>query len=156
MPLSAIPAFKPAVAPIALGQAGYVLTSNGPNANTPPTFQAAGAGGGIGALVSVSPAAGAYNDYNPGSGWPTGAGRLDIDTSAGQIDLTGLIAGTDAQLIIIANANGSSANMLVLHNQSVASAAANRFRYAGDLTIVPGESVLLCYYGGGVNRWVIV
>lgn len=42
MPVSSPPAFNPAVAPIALGAAGTVLTGNG--VTTAPTFQAAAAG----------------------------------------------------------------------------------------------------------------
>lgn len=107
--------------------------------------------GGFSAFVSP---AGGQNDVNPGSGFPALLGRIDVDTSAGNANWTGLLAGVDGQIVVIRNAAG--ANNLTLNNQNAGSTAANRFAAAGDFTLVPGNAIWVIYYGGSVNRWVIV
>ena len=107
----------------------------------------------VGGFSSFAPAAGATNNANPGSGFPALLGRIDVDTTAGNANWTGLLAGVDGQIVIIRN---TGANNLVLNNQNASSTAANRFSAAADFTLVPGDAVWVVYYGGSVNRWVIV
>jgi hypothetical protein len=117
--------------------------------------KAAGGGGGggtLGAYVTATVAAGATNNFAP-AGFSTSTGRLDIDPNAGASNITGLTAGADGQEVLIANID--AANNLTLNNQNVGSTAANRFRMATDLVLVPGAAVLAVYYAGTVNRWVI-
>lgn len=93
------------------------------------------------------------DNRNPGSGWPGLYGRLDVDTTAGAISWTGLLAGFDGQRVSIRN-TGAAAN-LTLVNQSASSVAANRFAATADTVVTPGLAVEAIYYGGSVQRWVI-
>lgn len=104
-----------------------------------------------GTYLTGAPAAGSTNDYNP-SGFGSTVNRLDIDTTAGDATLTGLIAGIDNQILIISNIG---ANLLTLSNQDAGSAAANRFRASDSFTLVSGGSIWVTYYAGTVTRWVI-
>lgn len=148
MPLSPLPAFKGGFSNIPLGSAGEVLTSNG--ANAAPSFQAGG--GTLGIYVSVALAAGANNNLNPGGGWPAGFGRLDLNTAAGVANVTGLLAGSDGQMILVRNIG---VNNVTLNNQNAGSLAANQFVYVNDLVLPQFASALLVYYGGAINMWVI-
>jgi hypothetical protein len=114
-----------------------------------------GGGGGGTKLASVTVAAGATNNLNPGGTWPTGYSRLDVDPSAGAANLTGLLAGTDAQQIVIRNPDAT--NTLTLNNANAGSTAANQFlaRAGFDVAIPPGSSVIATYYGGSIDKWVI-
>lgn len=107
----------------------------------------------LAAYAAFASPAGANNDVVPGAGWPTGIGRLDVTLAAGVANWTGMVAGTDGQMVLLANAD--AANTLTLNNQNVGSAAANRFRGPGDLALPPGDTVLAVYYAGSVNRWVL-
>lgn len=153
MPIGLPPPWIPfAGGPPKLGAAGTVLTSNGTNAQ--PTFQAAGGGGsGIGALISAAIAAGQTNNAAP-VGFGASTGRVVFTLAGGDANWTGLLAGTDAQLLILTNLD--AVNTLTLNAQNAASTAANRFLASGDYLIPSGNSLLLCYYAGSVNRWVIV
>lgn len=162
MPVSGPYAFKPAVAPIALGAAGTVLTSNGASAATPPTFQPAGSGGSpnAGAAIAATLAAGATNNLNPGAGWPASFGRLLLNSSAGAANITGLVAGTDGQTIEICN-NLTGATNVTLNSQNAGSTAANQFVYVGDFALPSGASIRATYYAsstgvnGGAGGWVL-
>ena len=157
MPVTTPPTFKPAFFAIPLGAAGTVLTSNGEDAA--PTFQAGGGGGG-GTLATVVLAAGESDNLNPGSGWPTDYGRLDLNAAAGAANLTGLLAGTDGQQILIRNLP-SSGNIVTLNNQNAGSTAANRFQGLNlaspnaDVILMPGSAILLMYYGT-LAYWVMI
>ena len=152
MPVTTPPTFKPPFFEIELGAEGTVLTSNGEDAA--PTFQAGGGGGGgtLGTYVAVVLDAGANNNVNPAAGWPNGYGRVDFDTSAGVANVTGLLAGSDGQMILARNIG---VNNLTLNNQNAGSLAANQFIYVNDLVLPQYASALLVYYGGSINAWVI-
>lgn len=158
MPLTAPPTFKPPFYAIPLGAAGTVLTSNGDDAA--PTFQAGGGGGG-GSLATVVLAAGENDNLNPGSLWPSGFGRLDLNAAAGIANLTGLLAGTDGQSVLVRNLPGSG-NNVTLNNENAGSLSANRFQGFNlaspnaDVILIPGASMFLMYYGGALNYWVMV
>lgn len=119
-----------------------------------PYVATGGGSGAIGTLVAFSSAAGAANNVNPGGGFPTSIGRVDVDTTAGDGNWTGMLAGTDGQIVIIRNAAGT--NNLTLNSQNAGSTAANRFAAASDFTLPAGAAIWAIYYAGSVNRWVIV
>ncbi len=103
-----------------------------------------------GTILTPAPAAGAHNDFNPGGAWPsTSIGRLNFDTSAGDTELTGLAAVSDADGILITNLGP---NNLQLDNQNAGSAAANRFFASGDILLFPGQGVIAVYTN---SRWFI-
>jgi hypothetical protein len=145
------PTWNPPFAPInRLLTLGWVLTltANGPQ------FQPAsgGGGGGVGTLLApVTPPSGIFNNYNP-AGFGIGVGRLDIDTTLGNIELTGLAAGADAQLLIVTN---TGPNVLLLDPLNGASIAANQFRILGQMALVQNDAMLLCYSGGSVAKWTM-
>ncbi len=124
-------------------------------------YVASGGGGtpgagvtGVGGYSSYVSPAGAQNNVNPGSGFPLLLGRIDVDTSAGDANWTGLLAGVDGQIVLIRNAAG--ANNLTLNSQNASSTAANRFAGSGDFVLPAGGAIWVIYYAGSVNRWVIV
>lgn len=134
MPVSTPPAFKPAVAPIPLSTAGFVLTSNGPTSQ--PTFQAAGGGGAaaLGArLAYASPAGGAVAAAPAGFSGSTG--RLIVTLPSGSATWVSLTGETDGQLLVVINNDG--ANTLTL--------PAAHFPGVGDLVLNPGNRALLYY-----------
>lgn len=149
MPLSGTPAFKPAQAPIQLGAAGTVLTSNGPT--SAPTFQAAG-GSGFGSFLAFASPAGASNDVTP-AGFDSTIGLLNV-TLVGDANWTGLVAGADKQPLVIRN-DPANANTLTLNNANAASAAANQFSARGDFILLPGTAILLVYYTTPA-KWILV
>jgi len=151
VPLTGPPTFNPAKFLIPLGAAGTVLTGNGVTAA--PTFQLPGAAGivELGPYLSVASVSGVTNNFNPGGAWPT-IGRLHIDTTAGNTELTGLIAGTDGQMVLIRN---TGANNLQLDNANAGSAAANQFQAIGDFVMIQNGRVFAVYYAGVINKWSI-
>jgi hypothetical protein len=137
------------------GGAGTVTSVSVPNdfvVATPTTTPAISHG----ALQVYASPAGAQNNVDPTSGgaWPVGFDRVDVTLAAGNANWTGLKAGGDGQVVIITNTD--AANNLVLNNQNNGSTAANRFRSAADITLLPGTAILVKYYAGAVNRWVVV
>jgi len=153
MPVSVPPTFSPAFYGIPLGAAGTVLTSTG--TTTRPHFAAGGGGGGgIGSYIDVTLASGETDNWAP-AGFSSSVGRIDFTLPGGPANVTGLEAGSDAQLVILSNQDPVS--NLTLNILNASSLAANQF-YGSDLTfiIVPGDSAWLCYYAGTVNQWRIV
>lgn len=111
-----------------------------------------GGGGSAGRYVSSALAAGATNDFNPGSGWPTGVGRLDL-VPAGDATLNSLVKAADGQEIIVRNNSAFTVTIPV----GGGGTAANEFTGGGGGTILPPLTAqLICYYAGSINRWVIV
>lgn len=159
MPISTPAAFKPGCAPIQLGAAGTVLTSNGLTSATPPTFQAAGAAppviglfsGGT-KLVYVA-AAGATNNVNFGGAWPSATiGRVDVNTTAGVCNFTGIVAAVvDGQGLMIRNVG---ANNVTLNSLNAGSSAANQIAFVGDL-VLPQNDTAILVYDLALAVWVI-
>lgn len=143
------PTFTPSVPPIPLGSAGQVLTM----VSGRPAFAAASGGAGRGGsyLAYASPA-GASNNVNP-AGFANTVGLLDVTLAAGDANWTGLAAGADKQLLVIANAD--TVHTLTLNGLNGGSLAANQFRAGGDPTLPPLSAVLLCYYATPA-QWVVV
>lgn len=105
-----------------------------------------------GIQISYATPAGASNDTVP-TGFTSSVNRLDVDTSAGAANWTGLTAGVDNQMVYI---RVTGANNLTLNNQNTGSLAANRFAGVDDFPLLPGAGLMVCYYAGTVNRWVMM
>lgn len=139
----AAPQFEPVQPPLFDGAVGDVLTiTSGGRAWAP----ASGGGvkqGYLGSYLSAAPAGGTYTNYNP-AGFGPAVGRLDIDTTAGNVTIASLVAGTDGQLLNIRNIG---ANTLTL--------ASPGFQFPGSFTVPQYDAVLVCYYGGSINKWCL-
>lgn len=107
-----------------------------------------------GSLITYASAAGVSNDVNPGSGWPSaGIGRLNVDTSAGNAEWTGLAAPPiDGYGVLIKNVG---ANQLQIDNANAGSLAANRFDMSGNLILTQNQQVIAIYTSGSVNLWYV-
>lgn len=89
------------------------------------------------------------NDYAPTGINAVAVLRLATDASreiTGIVNAGGHIAGRILTIINIGS------NNIVLKNQSVSSAAANRFLLGSDLTLTPEQSITL-YYDDTTDRW---
>lgn len=102
--------------------------------------------------LSTASGAGATNDTAP-VGFDSTIDRLDVDTTSGAANWTGLIAGADNQPVYV---RVTGANALTLNNQNAGSAAANRFSGVDDRIILLNTVIALRYYAGSVNRWVMM
>lgn len=133
----------------------------------PTSSSSSGGGGGGGSsttggiLATAVLSAGANNNLDPIAAWPAGFGRLDLNAAAGAANVTGLKAGIDGQQIVIRNLP-SSGNNVTLNNQNAGSLAANQFQGLSlaspnaDMILVPGSAILLMYYAGSLNYWVML
>lgn len=111
-----------------------------------------GSGGGLyNQSVNYAPGA-SVNDAAP-SGWAATKNRILVTPNAGGSTLTGLDATgfSDGWSVLISNV--SATDDLQLSVASASSAAANRFKGAGDLVLTPGGAVLVAIEGTG---WRIV
>lgn len=114
-----------------------------------PRFAAAGGGGGgVGSYVLSGVTTGVYNDF----ALAAGVGRLDLDTTTGNIELTGISAtnAVDGQLLIVTNIG---VNSVLLDSLNAGSLAANRMRLIAQIILPQYAPQLLCYYAGSVNKW---
>jgi hypothetical protein len=110
------------------------------------------------ALTSITPSAlplGETHDYDP-SDATSGVSFVDVDrirqaTDAGGSTITGIVATSDGDLIIVDNFGPL---MLGIAHESLSSVAANRFTCPGafGLTIAVGGSVWFVY-DGPTSRW---
>lgn len=147
--------FVPPVAAVPLGAAGTVLTSNG--VNVKPTFEAvSGGGGSLPGRIAFNVASGITNNLNPGGTWPTSIARLLANPTAGNAELTGLIAGTDGQLVLLWNAAAIGGNTIQLDNLAAGSTAANRFTLSDASMILPPQSGAWLVYDGTLSLWLTV
>lgn len=101
--------------------------------------------------VDLAPPAGASNNVDPGPGSIGTINRLRVNTAAGAASFTGIVAGTDGQLLWILN---TGANDLTLVDNSGGSAAGNRFRGVGVDIIIPSGGSALIYYDSTVAAWI--
>lgn len=94
------------------------------------------------AYQSVSIAAGQVDDWEP-AGVDTSTGFLDVNPSAGNTDLTGILSTLlrNGQTLTITNVHAS--NLLVLKALHTGSASGNRMRAAYDLTLGQYMSVTI-------------
>lgn len=75
---------------------------------------------------------------------------LDIDTTLGNVDVTGIVAQRNGQKVYVSN---TGANLLQFLANNAGSAAANRFRAATDLAVVTNQTLTLQWFSG-LNRWL--
>jgi hypothetical protein len=113
--------------------------------------------GGSGAIigtgrVQVALAAGATNNLNPGSGFPTAISRLILTSAAGAANVTGLLAGSDGQFLMIQN---DGPNNVTLNSENAGSVATNQFSGAADLILVADNSTL-AVYDATEGFWILV
>lgn len=92
------------------------------------------------------------DNYNPGGGFLVGVGRLDIDASTVDSTITGMVAGSDGQQVIIRNIGSKN---VILPLESPSSAVACRFYSEGDFVLPPGGSCRAMYYALPNPRWTI-
>lgn len=135
------------------GSQGPTGPTGAPGQSGGPTGPTGPGGGGFQGYLAILVPAGGTNNLSPGFGFPTGISRLDINPSTGNANITGLVAGSDAQTLIIRN-SGTTYNLTLNHNNP-ASSAANQFGSSSDITLLPGGSLLLCYYTQSVNLWIV-
>jgi hypothetical protein len=97
--------------------------------------------------ATIAPAAGVLNNLAlPGAS----DFALDIDTTAGNIDLTGIVAQRNGQKLFVSN---TGANLLQFLALNAGSAVANRFRAATDLAVVQNQTLTLEWFSG-LNKWL--
>lgn len=104
--------------------------------------------------VTASPTAisSSQNDYAPGV-----ADVLYL-TSSSNVNLTGLVAGTDGFAVLLMNVNAAGGNRITLKHESSSSTAANRFRSAsgGDVVLYADGGSALAVYHAGASRWRVL
>jgi hypothetical protein len=103
----------------------------------------------------VTPPAGQSDDVDPGPGDIGIINRVHVDTSAGAASFSGIVAGSDGQLLWLLV---TGANDLTLLNADGSSAPGNQFSGLGDLVIPAGGSALI-YWDVGVGAsgaWVML
>lgn len=107
-----------------------------------------------GALATTAPAAGVSVNLLPAVDWPgTGAGtygRLDVDTTAGDVTINSLVAGAVGQQVLVRN---TGINNLTLAVGVGSTPITNRFTFLANLTL-PSFGTTFIEYSDG--RWVIV
>lgn len=77
---------------------------------------------------------------------------LDIDTTAGPVDITGFVARRNGQKIFLSNVGPDLLQVLA---NNAGSAAANRVRAATDLALVQDQTLTLQWFAG-LDRWLLV
>lgn len=110
-------------------------------------------GGGGNGYFATTISAATTNDFTTGGIFPTGAGRIDFTAATVNFALTGLVAGTDAQPLIIRNLTTKT---MTLNYENAGSLVANRFTGAGTGSAYPpGFVARLTYYTNPSPRWSI-
>ena len=89
------------------------------------------------------------NDYNPGTG---DIFRLDANAAR---DITGVVAGSNGQAILLVNVGS---NAITLKHESASSSANNRITvpWAGDYVLSASGGAALLVYFTASNRWRVI
>lgn len=96
--------------------------------------------------ATVAPAAGTYDDFSV----DPGVGTLDIDTTLGDVVITGFYRGYDGRRLTVSN---TGPNLLTILANSLGSVATGRVRMAADLTLTTNGSVTIkTVYA--ISRWI--
>jgi len=73
-----------------------------------------------------------------------------ISTDGGEYNVTGIVAGAPGQLLLICNTGGAK---ITFQEENASSSAENRIiTGAGDLEVVPNQSIILVY-DDSATRW---
>jgi len=102
-------------------------------------------------LITAVLASGANNDLNP-TGFGPGTGRIDLDSTAGVANITGLRPGYDGQRVTLRLV---TANAVTCNNLNGGSAATAQFSGTGDSVLAQRLAVDIVYYAG-IGKWVFV
>lgn len=97
-------------------------------------------------LLASSPAPGTYNNVAVSHS----VGAYDVNTAAGDVNITGITAGSDGQILTVTN---TGANLLTLMALNGGSIGANQFRFAADLSIPQNDSLTIRYIAA-VGKWL--
>lgn len=113
------------------------------------THQTGGADAIPNVVTSPSQITASQNDYNPGAG---DIFRLDANAAR---DITGVVAGSNGQAILLVNV-GSHA--ITLKHESASSTAANRLTvpWAGDYVLSASGGAALLVYFTASSRWRVI
>lgn len=99
--------------------------------------------------AAIAPAAGTLDNLDlPGAS----DYALDIDTSAGPLDITGFVAQRNGQTLYI---TCTGPNLLQLMTQNAGSLADNRLRLPFDLAFVQNQTLTIKYFAG-LDRWLAI
>lgn len=106
-----------------------------------------------GSKLTYVASAGASNNVNFGGAWPAATvGRVDVDTTAGACNFTGIEAATvDGQGLLI---RVTGANNLTLNSLNGGSSAANQMAFVADL-VMPQNYTAILVYDLTLALWVI-
>lgn len=128
------------------GSASIQIVDGGPAG--PMTLVASTASSGLlpAGLTTIAPAAGNVNDQ----ALAIDQGYLDINTAAGNINLTGIVSPIDGLVLIVSN---TGPNLLQLMSLNGLSAAANQFRLPFDMGVTTNGSIGL-RYSAAIGKWV--
>jgi hypothetical protein len=110
------------------------------------SFSSLGSGANGVATPVLTP--GTHNDVAVAAG----VAYVDVDTTAGNVDITGFAAASDGQSFVLSNIGTGLLQVLALN---AGSAAGNRVRIPSDLALVQNQSVTL-RKSSTIGKWVIV
>jgi hypothetical protein len=133
------------LATVGLTPAGLAASTPTIAGVTTPALTASGAVTYSGVITPTALAANA-NDYAP-TGFATAA-IVRVSASVA-VSITGLAGGTTGRQVTIANVGTFT---ITLNNANAGSVAANRFSFAADLVLRPGDSAILTY-DGTTSTW---
>jgi hypothetical protein len=103
---------------------------------------------------SYASPSGTTNDVNGGFPRFVGKVRLTVTLAAGDAIWTGLGAGADGQEVLLWN--NDATNSLTLQVKNAGSVPRNQFNGSSmGYMLLPGFTLLLVYYAGVVNAWVV-
>jgi hypothetical protein len=101
-------------------------------------------------VVYASPA-GPNNNVAP-PGFDANTRYLDVDTTAGAAQWTGLLAGANGQRVVVTPIGAGSLRLDALAGGSV---AANQFRAAANTMLITNLSTEI-EYSSGVGKWLVI
>ena len=127
--------------PPTIGLAGQALVTDG---NNPANTSWANAGGSVGTIASAS------LGVNTNNYAPPACSLLRLNATA-DFELTGIVAGTDGQLLAIENVGIGHCSLM----NNTTSTAANRFLMPGNFAIGP-NSVATLEYNATQQRWKLL
>lgn len=99
-------------------------------------------------LATIAPSAGTINNQPIA----VDAGYLDVDTTAGNVDITGFAAAFDGQSVVVSN---TGANLLQILALNAGSAAGNQVRIPSDMALVQNQSATF-KKSASIGKWVLV
>jgi len=102
--------------------------------------------------TDASPASGAITAYAP-AGFGSTTGLLNAPANNSGTSLNDLTPGVNNQQLRIRNTGATG--ILTLISAYSGSVAAHRFSGVGNVDLAPGDSLVVTYYTGSVNRWVM-